>query len=117
MRWLLNTIGSWPGSTPAKAQAQAWSALNTGRLYVPTPVKNKPGQYTWSWQTIPTVGDTGLLNIAYNSVRPGSNGLTPGDVSYLHSMGFTIGNKMPIAPAQTVKNAVGAITPGLSGLF
>jgi hypothetical protein len=113
LRWLYNTIRSWPGATDAGAWTQAWHALNTGRLKAPQYDKNNK-LTGWAYQTIPTVGDSGLLNVAYNSLQ---NGLTPGDVSYLHNMGFTIGNRMTIAPARTPGNALNALGPGLRSMF
>jgi hypothetical protein len=116
LRWLTSTISSWPGSTPASAQTQAWHALNTGRLYAPYDAKNPDGSTTqkWHWTSLPPVGDSGLLNVAYNSLQ---GGLSAGDVSYLHNMGFTIGNLMPIATPKTAGNALNALGPGLKSFW
>jgi hypothetical protein len=102
VRWLQAAIGGWTGATPASTRSQAWHALNTGRLYAPyqQPQLDSSGHKTgktvqkWHWVNIPPVGDTPMLNAAFYSIN---GGLTPGDVAYLHSIGFTIGNLMPIA--------------------
>ena len=122
LRWLIKTIGAWTGATPATTQTQAWHALRDGRIFAPyqapvyDPKTKKPAQNSdgspktvqkWRWQTIPPVGDIGLLNAAYNTVIPGG-GLSPGDVSYLHNMGFTIGGRLPIKqPNPTVSGGAG----------
>lgn len=109
VRWLTNWIQQQTGASLDVARNQAWHGLNSGRLYVPydavvrDPATGKPlldkngnNQTTrkWKYTNIPPVGNTPLLNAAYNSAV--GNGLQPGDVAYLHSIGFTIGNLMPI---------------------
>jgi hypothetical protein len=113
---LTSWLQQW-GATPAAARAQAWKALKNGKLFAQYDQKQSDGttKKAFHWIQIPPVGDIGLLNVAYNSL--GDSGLSPGDVSYLHNMGFTIGNKMKIAPARTPGNALNALGPGLKSFW
>jgi hypothetical protein len=109
LRQLTTILQSW-GATPQNARVQAWHALRDGRVYA---LDSKTGK--WSWRVIPPVGDIGLLNAAYNTFDKNSSGLSPGDVNYLHGMGFTIGSLMPIATTRS--NLIGGVTGAAQNLI
>jgi len=109
-RQLANQLQAW-GYSPGDAQQKAYQALLQGRLYMPTTknklnaqgksiIDSKTGRpqtvTTWGWTPITAVGDRRLLGAAYNTIV--GKGLDADDINYLHSLGLTIGGKLPIAP-------------------
>jgi hypothetical protein len=106
VRWLHSYLSTHrPDLSQTQVFNQTYQALKTGQMLIPpdhslhptlrdgtTP---NPAYHNWHYVNIPkgAIGDVPLLNVAYNSLY---QGLRPADVSYLHSVGFTIGNLMPI---------------------